>query len=88
MDTALCAILLPNRTDNNLTDSGMTIIINSRPVDVPDGISLAELASIRQIPSKGTAIAVNSRHVPRDKWTETKLQPSDNVLVISASYGG
>lgn len=66
----------------------MTILINSRIVDVPEGISLAELARIRQIPEKGTAIAINGKHIPRTKWTETKLEPSDNVLVISASYGG
>ncbi len=66
----------------------MTIILNSHIVDVPDGISLANLAQIKQIPEKGTAIAVNGEHVPQTKWTEKILHPSDNVLVISASYGG
>ena len=66
----------------------MTITLNSHLVDVPDGISLAMLAQIKQIPDKGTAIAVNGQHVPQTKWVDTVLHPSDNVLVISASYGG
>lgn len=66
----------------------MTIILNGHITDVPDGISVAMLAQIKQIPEKGTAIAVNGNHVPLTEWVDKKLQPSDNVLVISASYGG
>jgi len=66
----------------------MNIIINGKIADVPEGISVARLAELRQIPEKGTAIAVNGKHVARGRWTEYKLQPSDSVLVISASYGG
>lgn len=66
----------------------MNIIINGKITDVPEGISLARLAELRQIPEKGTAIAVNGKHVARNLWAEHKLQPSDSVLVISASYGG
>jgi sulfur carrier protein len=36
----------------------------------------------------GVAIAVNNRVVPKQKWSEIKLQESDQVLIIRATQGG
>lgn len=37
---------------------------------------------------KGIAVALNNQVVPRDRWAQTLLQPSDNILIITATQGG
>lgn len=36
----------------------------------------------------GIAVAVNSAVVSKSKWSETKLQENDEILIITAAAGG
>lgn len=36
----------------------------------------------------GTALALNNRVVPKEKWEHTVLRENDMLLLIGASYGG
>ena len=40
--------------------------------------------------SKGgnAAVAVNDTFVPKSNWESTELHDGDNVLIITATYGG
>ncbi len=57
------------------------ITVNNIAAEVADNTTVAEVAS-------GAAIAVNDRLVPRSRWTETKVNPDDNLVIIKAAYGG
>ncbi|HIX55509.1 MAG TPA: sulfur carrier protein ThiS [Candidatus Sphingobacterium stercoripullorum] len=36
----------------------------------------------------GIAVALNNQVVPKERWAQTTLKPSDNILIITASQGG
>lgn len=67
----------------------MKIIFNSIPEDIPETIqTLGDLAEFKSISTKGTAIAVNGTLVPSVKWNGERISNNDDILVITAAYGG
>lgn len=67
----------------------MTILYNQEPLDLPnDYMTIDDLAKWKEVPSQGSAIAVNDKLIKRDLWSVTKLNPMDRVTVITAAYGG
>jgi len=38
--------------------------------------------------TKGIAVAVNQRIIPKQNWEITSLKENDNVLIIKATQGG
>ena len=67
----------------------MTIIINGQQTLLPDRIVFVkDLADWKSFPTEGTAIAINGKLVKADNWATTRLAEFDNLLVISAAYGG
>lgn len=67
----------------------MTVILNNEPVSLPDErISLHGLLELRNIPLQGTAVALNDKLVRRTEWENVSLKEKDNIVVISAAFGG
>ena len=67
----------------------MTILLNDNPVVLPnDYMTVADLVKWKEIPSQGTAIAVNNKLIKQEKWSITKLNDQDQITVISAAFGG
>ena len=66
----------------------MKLNVNGKEQDVPEGLTLAELAEILQTPAQGVAVAVENQLVPRARWTETRLKENDRIVVIKAACGG
>ncbi|MCC8119175.1 MAG: sulfur carrier protein ThiS [Bacteroidales bacterium] len=66
----------------------MNIKVNDKEMQVADGLKLAQLLAQLQVPEKGTAVAINDTLAKKDTWAERQLLPGDNVLIISAAYGG
>lgn len=67
----------------------MTILYNDSPIELPnDFMNLQELADWKNLPKQGTAIALNNKLIKRDLWSVTKLNPMDQVTVITAAFGG
>lgn len=67
----------------------MNIFLNNIPTNLPDEIStIKELIEWKQIPSGGTAVALNDKLIKQDNWNLTKLQDNDQVTIISAAFGG
>lgn len=53
-----------------------------------EGMNVAEFINWRGVIGAGVAIAINNRIVSRPKWQETVLKQDDEVVLISAAYGG
>lgn len=67
----------------------MTIIINGKETLLPAHIkTLKDLTELNSIPEGGTAIALNSNLVKAPEWSSTILAEGDNLMIISAAYGG
>ena len=66
----------------------MKILLNNKEVLLSQGNTLHELLLQENIPQLNVAIAVNNTLILRDKWASTMLSEGDNVVVITAAYGG
>lgn len=67
----------------------MNIQINNEAICLPDGAhTISSLLEFRNIPENGTAVALNGKLVPRNKWQATYLQEGDVLTIISAAFGG
>lgn len=67
----------------------MEIIINNQKKDIPDQTTIGNLLTLLDMDhSKGIAVAVNKKVVPRGAWSSTSLNRRDEVLLIRASQGG
>ncbi|MGM9816458.1 MAG: sulfur carrier protein ThiS [Lepagella sp.] len=67
----------------------MVIKLNNEVVTTPtDDMTVLDLLKWRNVHETGTAVAINSQIIAQSKWDITKLQNDDNVLVISAAFGG
>lgn len=67
----------------------MIIKLNNEPLSVPsDYMNIAELLEWRNIPGAGTAVALNNRLVPRNRWDSQYLNNDDDIVIISAAFGG
>ncbi|MCM1319780.1 MAG: sulfur carrier protein ThiS [Muribaculaceae bacterium] len=66
----------------------MIIYVNSKPVEIDYSISVEELLNRQNVPSGGTAVAVNGKVVRRDNWADHLINDGAQVLIISAAYGG
>lgn len=65
------------------------IIFNGEPLELPANVNnVAELMRWKNIKSARTAIAVNGKIVKSDKFEITPIESLDNILVITAAYGG
>ncbi len=65
----------------------MNISLNNRVQSV-NSQTLSQLIEELSIETKGIAIGVNNRVVPRTQWSETKLEEGDKVVIVSAVFGG
>lgn len=64
----------------------MNITVNSQPRTVADTSTVASIVSEHD--AQGTAIAVNGHLVLRTEWSSTLLHEGDQIVVITAAYGG
>ena len=67
----------------------MTIFLNNNPLELPnDFMTLEDLVKWKNIPTQGTAIALNEKLIKQQQWSVIKLNNLDQVTVISAAFGG
>lgn len=66
----------------------MNILLNKQQVAVPDGLSLCTFLQSQGIVQSGIAVAVNNRVIPKTIWAETMMNEADEVIVITAAFGG
>jgi len=66
----------------------MTIQLNGKAQDVPEGLTLSELLEWLKIPSDRVALERNLQVVPRRQWAETRVEPGDRLEVVHFVGGG
>lgn len=65
----------------------MKIIVNETEREVADGAVVADLID-RETFTGNVAVALNNAIVRRDAWSSTGLKEGDDVVIITAAYGG
>lgn len=67
----------------------MRIRINNEPVDISgENVNVNQLLAERGVSSQGTAVAVNGRLAPRNRWESLILKENDDIVIITAAFGG
>jgi len=66
----------------------MQVILNGNPTEVPDGIAMGDLIERLELTGRRLAVEVNEELVPRSRFREHHLIPSDRVEIIHAVGGG
>lgn len=67
----------------------MKMLLNNQTIDVqPERCTLSRLLSDNYRSLQGMAVAVNNKLVGRDKWDVMLLNEGDDVVVITAAFGG
>ncbi|MFR9651654.1 MAG: sulfur carrier protein ThiS [Rikenellaceae bacterium] len=65
----------------------MTLRLNG--LEITSGATtLAELLDQQSIETKGIAVAINRRVVPRAEWSVRVICEGDEIVIVSAVYGG
>lgn len=65
----------------------MKINLNNKQVE-STASNLSDLLQEFKINTSGVALAVNGKVVSRTLWAETVISENDEVIVVSAVYGG
>jgi len=66
----------------------MEIELNGAPHAISENQNVQELIASLDLANKSLAVAINREVVPRHKWAERVLQPSDRVDIVKAIGGG
>lgn len=66
----------------------MQLIINDKPREVPDDLTVEGLLRHLEITSRMTAVAHNGTIVRRDNYGERRLQPGDRLEIVTMVGGG
>lgn len=66
------------------------IMVNGVPVELPDGVTVAQVVARlgNGHQGRGVAVAVNGEVVPRQSWESTAVATGDRVEVLTATQGG
>lgn len=66
----------------------MKITLNNNELMLPHTISVEDFLLERNITSAGTAVAINGVVVRRADWGLRLINEGDNIILITAAYGG
>jgi sulfur carrier protein len=66
----------------------ITLTFNGEPVDLVDGVTLAEFITDRTPSVRGVAAAVDGSVVPRGTWHQVTLREGQRVELLTAVQGG
>jgi len=66
----------------------MEVIINHQIFLIRNSTLSGALHSYGLIQTKGVAVAVNDKVVPKSIWETFQLNPNDQITIITAAQGG
>jgi sulfur carrier protein len=66
----------------------MKLTVNGKPVEVPDGASVARLMETLGMRPDGVAVEVNRELVVKKAWATTSLNGGDRVEIVTLVGGG
>ena len=68
--------------------SGIRIIVNGEPREVPEGLGVPGLLSHLGLPPDRVAIERNLEILPRSQWAATTVQAGDKYEIVHLVGGG
>lgn len=66
----------------------MTVIVNGKPMEVPEGSSVEDLLARLKVRREFTAVALNREVTQRARYAETRLSDGDRVEIVHPMGGG
>lgn len=66
----------------------ITIHLNGEAQEVPEELTVAALLERLKLPADRVAVEYNLTILPRDCWSETRLQADDHLEVVHFVGGG
>jgi thiamine biosynthesis protein ThiS len=66
----------------------ITIQLNGKQQEVPEGLTLASLLAWLKLPTDRLAVERNLEIVPRSLWEQTPIQADDRLEVVHFVGGG
>jgi len=66
----------------------MTVTVNGKPMELPDGLSIEELLVRLNVRRQFTAVALNREVALRSSYAETRLHEGDRVEIVHPMGGG
>ncbi len=66
----------------------MTVTVNGKPMELPDGLSIDGLLAHLKVRREFTAVALNREVAQRSRYAETKLQDGDKIEIVHPMGGG
>ena len=66
----------------------MKLIVNNKPEEYPLEHLNQLLQELDLLESKGIAVAVNNKVVPKINWNAFQLTENDTITIIRATQGG
>lgn len=66
----------------------MRILVNGKPAEIPEGITVQALLESKNLPPGSVAIALNGSIAPADQWGTIRLKPGDEVDLVRHVGGG
>jgi thiamine biosynthesis protein ThiS len=66
----------------------ITIHLNGKKEEVPEGLTLAGLLARLKLPAERVAVERNLAIVPRSLWAQTPIQAGDRLEVVHFVGGG
>ena len=66
----------------------MTVIVNGKAMEVPEGSSVEDLLVRLKVRREFTAVALNREVTQRARYAETRLSDGDKVEIVHPRGGG
>jgi len=66
----------------------VTVTVNGKPMELPDGLSIEDLLSRLKIRREFTAVALNREVAQRSRYAETALRDGDKIEIVHPMGGG
>ncbi|WP_321480357.1 sulfur carrier protein ThiS [uncultured Bacteroides sp.] len=66
----------------------MKVQVNNKEIEIHSSTTITQLTEKLEIPSVGSAIAVNNQLISRSQWASHSLKENDDIVIIQAACGG
>jgi sulfur carrier protein len=66
----------------------MTVTVNGKPMELPDGLTVEGLLTHLKVRREYTAVALNREVTPKHRYGESVLRDGDRVEIVHPMGGG
>ncbi len=66
----------------------MNIIVNGKPMELPEGVTLDGLLARLDVRREYTAVALNREVTPKHRYAQSVLRDGDRVEIVHPMGGG